>query len=74
MGSRGTMSAANPEMAQACFAFFVELIHAAQLSLSLGLLFFLLDTITALHKSLASLGTPKHRHKLSQPRLCQMPK
>ena len=38
MGSRGTMSAAYPEMAQACFAFFVKLIQAAQFSL-LGLIF-----------------------------------
>lgn len=33
MGSGGTMSAAYPEMAQACFAFFIELIQAAQFSL-----------------------------------------
>lgn len=40
MGSRGTISAAYPEMAQACFAFFIELIQAAQFSLYLDFFFF----------------------------------
>lgn len=58
------MSAAYPEMAQACFAFFIELIQAAQFSL-LGCGFFSLDAITTLYKSPASMEIPKNRHKVS---------